>query len=95
MHCFWRGEESMENIQAWHKQGGNESRKQQEKPAAAPRRLLLSRTLLPPDVTLLSDGELSALALGQRDPWLGALPNNEDVRYPKICSFNTVLQANK
>lgn len=61
----------------------------------APRHLLLGRTLLPPDVTLLSDGKLGTLALGQRNPWLGALPNNENVRYPKVWRFNMMLHAGK
>lgn len=43
------------------------------------KRLCLSSTLLPPDITLLGDGELGTLALGQRYPGLGALTNDEDV----------------
>ena len=45
--------------------------------------LLLSSALLPPNITLLSNGELGTLALGQRDPWLDALPNDEDVGYAR------------
>jgi len=43
-------------------------------------RLRLRRSLFPPDVALLRNGELDALALGQGDPRLGALTDNEDVR---------------
>ena len=46
------------------------------------RRLLLSSTLSPPDITLLSDSELDTLALRQGYPSLGALPDDEDVRDP-------------
>ena len=43
------------------------------------RRLLLSSTLSPPDITLLSDSELETLALRQRYPRLDALTNNKNV----------------
>lgn len=44
----------------------------------------LSCALLPAHVTLLGDGELGTLALGQGDPGLRALTDNENVRYPSI-----------
>ena len=37
---------------------------------------------LPLDITLLGYRKLDTLALGQRDPWLYTLANNEDVAYP-------------
>ena len=43
------------------------------------RRLLLSSTLSPPDITLLSNSKLDTFALWQRYPGLGALPNDENV----------------
>ena len=43
------------------------------------RRLLLSSTLSPPHITLLSDSELDTLALRQGYPGLGALTDDEDV----------------
>ena len=47
-------------------------------------RLLVSSSLSPPDVTLLGDGELGTLALGQGDPRLRALTDNKNVRYPDV-----------
>ena len=44
----------------------------------------LSCALLPAHVALLGDGELGTLALGQGDPRLRALTNDEDVRYPDV-----------
>ena len=44
-------------------------------------RLLLGSTS-PPNITLLRDGELDALALRQGDPRLGALTNDENVGDP-------------
>jgi len=43
---------------------------------------LLFGSSFSPDITLLSNRELSALALRQRHPWLDALANDEDIRYP-------------
>ena len=40
---------------------------------------LLGSGTLSPDITLLGDGELGTLALGEGDPGLGALTNDEDV----------------
>lgn len=40
---------------------------------------LLSSGTLSPDITLLGNGELSALALGEGNPGLDALTNDEDV----------------
>lgn len=43
---------------------------------------LLRRTpLLPPDITLLGNGKLGSLALGQRDPGLYSLTDNKNVCY--------------
>ena len=40
---------------------------------------LLGSGTLSPDITLLGNGELGTLALGERDPGLGALTDDEDV----------------
>ena len=44
----------------------------------------LSCALLPAHVALLGDGELGTLALGQGDPRLRTLTDNENVRYPDV-----------
>lgn len=52
------------------------------------RSLLLSSALFPPLVTLLSNSEFYTSTPRQRNPWLGALANDENVRYTRsILAF--------
>lgn len=47
------------------------------------------------DISLLRDGELRTLALGQRYPWLGALSDDEDVSDTgSECSVEGILDVN-
>jgi len=48
---------------------------------------LLFGSSFSPNITLLSNRELGALALRQRQPWLGALADDEDIRYPNYRTF--------
>jgi len=56
---------------------------------------LLGGSPFSPDITLLGDGKLGTLALGERDPGLDALTNNEDVGDTSgKCSVQRVLDVN-
>ena len=72
MRCFWHGYGKSVMVHTGSIIGMQECRVEEGLH-------LLGSGTLSPDITLLGDGELGTLALGEGDPGLGALTNDEDV----------------